>query len=236
MNPMPCAGMRALGIGCCLLACALICGCTSAPDMREPDMQTGTVIFLDLEGGFYGIAGDDGNNYLPLNLDPAFARDGMRVRFSYREEDVATIQQWGTPVTVLSMEPANGTPAAEPPGTGISELCGRNWELALMRDAKAELVAPLNGTTISAVFTDDGSLSGSAGCNHYTAAYFGGRGDIVIGPAAVTEMYCISPEGVMAQEALFLERLGGVQAYAMNSSTLELSGADGRLLLAFREA
>ncbi|QSZ66324.1 hypothetical protein RJ40_01815 [Methanofollis aquaemaris] len=66
---------------------------------------TGTITYIDLEGGFYGIVADDGARYLPLDLDEAFQQDGLKVRFTLEPaEDVMTIQQWGRPVHVVSIE------------------------------------------------------------------------------------------------------------------------------------
>ncbi|HAK59117.1 MAG TPA: hypothetical protein DCO77_01870, partial [Nitrospiraceae bacterium] len=45
---------------------------------------TGTIRYISLEGGFYGIAGDDGKKYLPLHLTQEFKADGLRVTFRPR--------------------------------------------------------------------------------------------------------------------------------------------------------
>ncbi|WP_346866174.1 DUF333 domain-containing protein [Methanocalculus sp. MSAO_Arc2] len=66
---------------------------------------TGTVTYIDLEGGFYGIICDDDRNYLPLNLEENYKIDGLSVSFVAEvEDDVMTIYQWGTPVTLVSIE------------------------------------------------------------------------------------------------------------------------------------
>lgn len=71
----------------------------------EETSGTGTIRYIDLEGGFYGIAGDDGKNYLPMNLAQEFKADGLRVTFRLRiRVDVATIYMWGTPVEVISLK------------------------------------------------------------------------------------------------------------------------------------
>jgi len=58
--------------------------------------QSGTVIFLNLEGGFYGIMGDDGVNYDPVNLGKEYHSDGMRINFQGKlRDDLAGIHQWG---------------------------------------------------------------------------------------------------------------------------------------------
>ena len=72
----------------------------------------GTVVHNKLEGGFFGIRGDDGQNYLPLGLDDPFLKDGLRVQFEARKENMMTLQQWGTPVrlvTISVIAPADPT-------------------------------------------------------------------------------------------------------------------------------
>ncbi|BBL66991.1 putative hemolysin [Methanoculleus chikugoensis] len=65
---------------------------------------TGTVTYIDLEGGFYGIVADDGERYLPLDLDERYRVDGMRLTFAGEvSRDAMTIQQWGTPVEILAV-------------------------------------------------------------------------------------------------------------------------------------
>ena len=78
---------------------------------RGPAQQTigitGTVTYIDLEGGFYGIVADDGTQYLPLDLPEEFRQDGRAVTAEVIvRDDVATIQQWGTPVEIAALEAA----------------------------------------------------------------------------------------------------------------------------------
>jgi hypothetical protein len=76
---------------------------TSGP-AKETVAVSGTVQYIDLEGGFYGIVADDGARYLPLNLPEMFAEDGLAVTAEVVvKEDVATIQQWGTPVEIVTI-------------------------------------------------------------------------------------------------------------------------------------
>ncbi|MBI2831089.1 MAG: hypothetical protein HYX79_02395 [Chloroflexi bacterium] len=75
---------------------------TGGPDIVS---GTGTITYLNLEGGFYGIVGDDGQKYDPMNLDRAFQQDGLKVKFQVKlRKDVATIRMWGTPVEIISIE------------------------------------------------------------------------------------------------------------------------------------
>lgn len=65
----------------------------------------GTVQFIELEGGFYGIVTDDGKKYLPLTLGEPFQQDGLRVAFTARvRNDMASIYMWGTLVEIVEIE------------------------------------------------------------------------------------------------------------------------------------
>jgi hypothetical protein len=71
---------------------------------------TGTVKFIDLEGGFYGIIGDDGSKYDPINLGLQFKEDGLRIRFEANvRKDVAGIHMWGTIVDITKIEKLEST-------------------------------------------------------------------------------------------------------------------------------
>lgn len=91
-----------------LLLAVIACGCMAAggeDDHADRISGNGTVTYVDLEGGFYGIVADDGERYLPADLPADFRQDGLRVTFVVDvAKETATIQQWGTPVDVVSME------------------------------------------------------------------------------------------------------------------------------------
>ena len=66
---------------------------------------TGTVIYNPIEGGFYGIVGDNGKNYDPLNLGKEFQVDGLRVHFEgIKREDMASFHMWGTLIEIINIE------------------------------------------------------------------------------------------------------------------------------------
>ena len=70
----------------------------------------GTVKYLSFEGGFYGIVGDDGKHYDPLNLPQEFKQDGLRVWFKAERgqaimtDNIATFHMWGYIVRLVSIE------------------------------------------------------------------------------------------------------------------------------------
>jgi hypothetical protein len=67
--------------------------------------ETGTIRYIDLESGFFGIIGDDARSWYPLNLPERFAKDGLRVRYIVRSvKGISTITMWGEPARVIDME------------------------------------------------------------------------------------------------------------------------------------
>jgi len=83
-------------IGICLiLACA-----------REGNgLMKGTIKYVDLEGGFYGIVDDAGTKFDPVNLPKDFQSDGIRVTFrATAVQNQMSLRMWGKPVKLETIE------------------------------------------------------------------------------------------------------------------------------------
>jgi inhibitor of cysteine peptidase len=66
----------------------------------------GTVVYVDIEGGFYGIAGEDNTNYDPVYLEDEFREDGLKVEFTaYPVEETASFHMWGRIIEIRSIQP-----------------------------------------------------------------------------------------------------------------------------------
>ena len=66
------------------------------------DSGTGTVEYIGIEGGFYGIITDEGERYDPTNLAAEFQFDGLRVQFIVQLRRYSgSIHMWGMIVKVL---------------------------------------------------------------------------------------------------------------------------------------
>ncbi|HTY14699.1 MAG TPA: hypothetical protein VMC42_03235 [Methanoregulaceae archaeon] len=67
---------------------------------------TGNVTWVNLGGGFYGIMGDDGNLYIPSNLDKKFMKTEFQVNFTAEKTDdsLSRSRLWGIPVELLGIE------------------------------------------------------------------------------------------------------------------------------------
>jgi hypothetical protein len=65
---------------------------------------TGTVVYVNLEGGFFAIHGDDGSKYNPINLPEAFRKDGLKIKALVRPRpDVMSIHMAGSIVEIIGI-------------------------------------------------------------------------------------------------------------------------------------
>ena len=91
----------------------------------------------------------------------------------------------------------------------------------------------LAGTTLTADFGKDGTLSGNSGCNTYSGGYKVNGDQITIGPLASTMMACSDPVGVMEQEAQYLAALQSAATYQIEGNVLQLRTKDDALAAIF---
>ena len=66
---------------------------------------TGTIVWLNFEGGFWGIIGDDGEHYDPINLNIEFRCEDLRVYFEAKiRTDLGSFHMWGKIVEILTIQ------------------------------------------------------------------------------------------------------------------------------------
>lgn len=142
---------------------------------------------------------------------------------SYRIQDrmLLLLDQQGHKLAVFQVQQA-------------AALTGTTWQATAYNNGREAVVSLLDGSSISAVFNADGSLSGSAGCNQYHAQYQAAHGTISIQPPASTRKLCTQPEGVMQQEAEYLQALGKAATYSIQGQQLELRSSSAALIAMFR--
>lgn len=97
-------------------------------------------------------------------------------------------------------------------------------------DTGSGALQPLAGTVLTAIF-DDGSISGTSGCNSYFTSYAVDGDSIGIGPIGSTRAFCSEPEGVMDQESAYLSLLGDADRYERNDDRLTLLRGDTILIV-----
>ncbi len=66
---------------------------------------TGHVYYANIEGGFYGILGDDGIKYQPVNLPRKFKKEGLSLTFdAANKNNTISTFQWGTIVELSNVK------------------------------------------------------------------------------------------------------------------------------------
>ena len=93
------------------------------------------------------------------------------------------------------------------------------WVLESFGDP-ARPSTPETGTVITAQFSEEGILSGMAGCNNYTTSYVAEDGRMEIKMPASTMRACTKG---MEQEAVYLQALTNAESYSIEGTTLEIT-------------
>jgi len=115
-------------------------------------------------------------------------------------------------------------------------LTGTDWQLMSYNNGKGGLVSSLATELITAVFGDDGKLTGFAACNNYHAPYEVDGGSIAIGPAAATRKMCAEPVNVMEDEAGYFQALERAAEFEIKDGQLTMYDEEGTRQLVYRVA
>jgi heat shock protein HslJ len=113
------------------------------------------------------------------------------------------------------------------PAPPQNPLANTSWQLVSMAD-----VGDVPGdVSISAYFSADGSLSGSSGCNSYTASYVVSGDAITIRPATTTGALCGDPADSL--EAAYLGLLPQAADFQVNGNQLRILNNTGQEILRY---
>jgi heat shock protein HslJ len=102
-------------------------------------------------------------------------------------------------------------------------LVGGEWQMDSIITGDA--VSTTVGTAGTITFAEDGTVSGSTGCNTFNGTYEAADGVITFGPLATTRKGC--PDDLGAQEAHVLGVLGATPTYTIDGTSLTLMAGDG---------
>jgi heat shock protein HslJ len=130
-------------------------------------------------------------------------------------------------ITILSALTLIGLTACNTAKTALED---KEWVLASY-GKQGDLQAVLAGTEITAIFDSaEMQVTGSAGCNSYSADYEVSGNKLSISDIASTDMACTAPEGVMDQEQEYLTLLLDTATFQVEGSQLTISSSDGQVL------
>ena len=179
--------------------------------------------------GPYALSGDGGIEFRGLGgtdigCAPAIADAGAV--YAAALDRAASYEVGDETLTLLDgdgAEVARFQANAGPPITGLV------WQAFGYRDGpvdeKQAVVSPLDGSTISAEFGADGTMSGSSGCNTYTADYEVSGNAFGITALVSTERACEPP--LMRQERAYLDALGSVERWKFSGPAFQLLNETG---------
>jgi len=145
---------------------------------------------------------------------------------------LGTAAGWHVEGDQLHILDANGQTVALFAASEPASLTGGTWSATGINNGKQAVTSLVIDTTVTAVFNEDGSLNGSAGCNNFMTSYTLDGQNITIQPAATTRKMCTG-EGVMEQETQFLTALTTAATWNISGEVLELRTADGALAVSF---
>ncbi len=181
-------------------------------------------------GGDYTLSGDQ-ISIGPLVSTMMFCETGSEQETAY----LAALQQAKRLAfsaegrLQIFYDPGDGTEGVLVYAIGQTPLVGTTWVLlAYGNPDEPTKVEP--GTSITAVFYDDGSLTGNAGCNTYVAGYTVQDGSMTISMPASTMMMCTAG---MEQEAAYLASLSTAESYAITGPVLQITSNGGAEVLTF---
>lgn len=110
-------------------------------------------------------------------------------------------------------------------------LTGVQWRLVSITE-KGYVSEAIPERAVTATF-DGERISGSGGCNSYSAGYQMDGSMLVIDHPVSTLVYCETPPGLMDQESRFFSLLPKMAEYSIENGSLTLSSADGDISLSF---
>ncbi len=64
----------------------------------------GTVKYLNLGTGFWGIVDEKGNEWRPINMPEQLKKEGKHVTITAHEVDEMSVFMWGTPVEIVRFQ------------------------------------------------------------------------------------------------------------------------------------
>jgi heat shock protein HslJ len=137
--------------------------------------------------------------------------------------------------------PASTTTAAAPaqtaaaiPATPPATLTSTTWKLGWFDDTKGVWSKVAEGSTITATFLNEGKITGSGGCNGYSADYqLGSTPRIWFRRPVVTARECQTPTGVMSQESAYFTDLEWAETYSITNNQLLIFDKTNRKILQF---
>ena len=134
----------------------------------------------------------------------------------------------------LAATAAPSLTAAAIPATPPATLTSVTWKLAWFDDTNGVWSKVAEGSTITATFLNEGKVTGSGGCNGYSADYqLGSTPRIWFRRPEVPDHLCQTPTGVMSQESAYFTDLEWAETYSITNGQLLIFNKANTKILQF---
>ena len=141
---------------------------------------------------------------------------------------VYRLEASGAGQTTASERAVTVNQAPQPP-----PIVGINWLLSTYSDRQGGMIPVIPGSMTNAMFGQDGSVQGNAGCNTYSGRYTATGNSITIVVDLTTLMTCSDPPGIMDQENAYLSLLQSARSFQVSGNQLVLLGSNNDPILVF---
>ncbi len=117
-----------------------------------------------------------------------------------------------------------------------TSLADSQWFVTSLNNGHGGVQSVAQGSDPTLNFGDDGHVSGTTGCNDFTAAFGTDAGSLTIGPVGMTKKLCGTPSGIMDQEHRMVAALNRADAYSIAGDRLTIHDVNGATqILAVRQ-
>ena len=111
-----------------------------------------------------------------------------------------------------------------------SSLAGTSWSVVNLNNGRQAVVGTVSGATVTMAFDTAGRVSGTTGCNQYTAAYSADGDTLRLSSVAATRLAC-DDQARREQEQAFLRALESVATLRFEGDRLVLRQKDGAMAI-----
>jgi heat shock protein HslJ len=138
----------------------------------------------------------------------------------------AVASQAGTDTAlVLNLRLDSGSMVFEAQPTRV--VSGTSWDVQSYNNGRGGVTTLVPDTSMTVHFAEDGTISGSSGCNAFAGSYTVDGDSITISQLATTKLICSND--VMEQEQAFLTALAASTQYALAADRMTTRNDDGAI-------
>lgn len=150
--------------------------------------------------------------------------------------NLASVATWSSDGATLDLADATGTTVLEYALAPEAGIVG-GWVASGLNNGNDAVVTSDTTSQVTAVFAEDGSLTGSDGCNQYFTTYSVDGSSILIDPQIGTTRMACASDALDEQAQQYHQALQAAATWAVSpDGSLELRDANGALQVSFLPA